>query len=153
MEPWLDSRSTQCVPGTLAEDGDPLDLVVLGEEATFTGCAVTVWLLGVIEALQTEGRKTIRNDRLIRGSRIQDRETARVRDGAQASRTGSPEIHGSSDEATSGNLCAPRSIVIEPAAQPARHAQCGRESSRRARISPEFVPRHGRGSSILGVIA
>src|SRR2546428_8602154 len=48
MEPWLDSRSTQCVPGTLAEDGDPLDLVVLGEEATFTGCAVTVWLLGVI---------------------------------------------------------------------------------------------------------
>ena len=53
------------IPGTLAEDGDPLDLLVLGEEATFTGCAVTVRLLGVIQALQTEGRKTIRNDRLI----------------------------------------------------------------------------------------
>jgi len=53
------------IPGTLAEDGDPLDLLVLGEEATFTGCAVTVRLLGVIEALQTEHGKTIRNDRLI----------------------------------------------------------------------------------------
>ena len=53
------------IPGTLAEDGDPLDLLVLGEEATFTGCAVTVRLLGVIEALQTEYGKTIRNDRLI----------------------------------------------------------------------------------------
>jgi len=53
------------IPGTLAEDGDPLDLLVLGEEATFTGCAVTVRLLGVIEALQTERGRTIRNDRLI----------------------------------------------------------------------------------------
>jgi len=53
------------IPGTIAEDGDPLDLLVLGEEATFTGCAVTVRLLGVIEALQTEHGKTIRNDRLI----------------------------------------------------------------------------------------
>ena len=53
------------IPGTLAEDGDPLDLLVLGEEATFTGCAVNVRLLGVIEALQTEHGRTIRNDRLV----------------------------------------------------------------------------------------
>ena len=53
------------IPGTLAEDGDPLDLLVLGEEATFTGCAVTVRLLGVMQALQTDDRRTIRNDRLI----------------------------------------------------------------------------------------
>ena len=53
------------IPGTLAEDGDPLDVLVLGEEATFTGCAVTVRLLGVIEARQTEHGRSIRNDRLI----------------------------------------------------------------------------------------
>jgi inorganic pyrophosphatase len=53
------------VPGTRAEDGDPLDILVLGDEPTFTGCLLTVRLLGTIEAAQREGRKTIRNDRLI----------------------------------------------------------------------------------------
>ena len=53
------------VPGTLAEDGDPLDLILIGAEATFAGCHVTARLLGVIEAKQTEAGKTIRNDRLI----------------------------------------------------------------------------------------
>jgi inorganic pyrophosphatase len=53
------------VPGTRAEDGDPLDVLLLGEEATFTGCLVTVRLLGSIEARQTEKGSTIRNDRLI----------------------------------------------------------------------------------------
>src|SRR5437867_2375520 len=70
---------------------------------------------GAMARRETEGRRTIRNDRLMRGSRIQDRETARARDGAQASRTGSPETHGSSDEATSGNLRTPRSFIVEPA--------------------------------------
>ena len=53
------------VPGTRAEDGDPVDALVLGEEPTFAGCLVTVRLLGVIEATQTDQGKTIRNDRLI----------------------------------------------------------------------------------------
>jgi inorganic pyrophosphatase len=53
------------VPGTRAEDGDPLDVMVLGEEATFTGCLLTVRLLGVIEAHQKHKGSTIRNDRLI----------------------------------------------------------------------------------------
>jgi len=53
------------VPGTRAEDGDALDVMVLGEEPTFTGCLVTVRLLGSIEARQTEKGSTIRNDRLI----------------------------------------------------------------------------------------
>jgi hypothetical protein len=38
---------------------------VLGAIATFVGCLVTVRLLGVLEAEQTEKGKTIRNDRLI----------------------------------------------------------------------------------------
>jgi inorganic pyrophosphatase len=53
------------VPGTRADDGDPLDVMVVGGEPTFTGCLVTVRLLGVIEARQKEKGSTIRNDRLI----------------------------------------------------------------------------------------
>src|SRR5262245_1939317 len=53
------------VPGTKAEDGDPLDMMVVGESPTFTGCIVTVRLLGSIEAVQKDHDVTIRNDRLI----------------------------------------------------------------------------------------
>ena len=53
------------VPSTLGDDGDPLDVVVLADEPTFTGCVLTVRLLGVLEAKQIEKGKTIRNDRLI----------------------------------------------------------------------------------------
>jgi len=53
------------VPGTLAEDGDPLDVLIIGDEPTFTGCVMSVRLLGVLVAEQTEKDKTIRNDRLI----------------------------------------------------------------------------------------
>jgi inorganic pyrophosphatase len=55
------------IPGTMAEDGDPIDVLVVGEEPTFTGCVVGVRLIGVLEARQTERgtSKSIRNDRLI----------------------------------------------------------------------------------------
>lgn len=54
------------VPNTLAEDGDPVDIIVLADEELPVGCLATVKLLGVIEACQTErdGRQN-RNDRLI----------------------------------------------------------------------------------------
>jgi len=53
------------VPSTRAEDGDPVDVLVVMDEPTFTGCLVPVRLLGVIEAEQTEKGKTFRNDRLV----------------------------------------------------------------------------------------
>ncbi len=53
------------VPSTLGGDGDPLDVLVLMDEPAFTGCLVTVRLIGVIEAEQTEHGATTRNDRLI----------------------------------------------------------------------------------------
>jgi inorganic pyrophosphatase len=53
------------VPSTLAEDGDPLDLLILMEQPSFAGCLVEVRLIGVIEAEQTQDDKTERNDRLI----------------------------------------------------------------------------------------
>jgi inorganic pyrophosphatase len=53
------------IPSTQAEDGDPLDVLLLGEEALFLGCLVTVRLVGVLQAKQTEHGKTFRNDRLL----------------------------------------------------------------------------------------
>jgi inorganic pyrophosphatase len=35
------------IPGTLAEDGDPLDIMVLVTEPTFPGCRVRVRPIGV----------------------------------------------------------------------------------------------------------
>lgn len=53
------------IPGTKADDGDPLDVLVLMDEPAFCGCLIEARLLGVIEAEQTKNGKTERNDRLI----------------------------------------------------------------------------------------
>jgi inorganic pyrophosphatase len=52
------------IPDTEGEDGDPLDVVMLCEFATFTGAHVKCRLIGVLEGEQQEDdRKPIRNDR------------------------------------------------------------------------------------------
>ncbi len=43
------------VPDTLAEDGDPLDVLVLLEDPTFPGCVVTVRPLGVFHMFDENG--------------------------------------------------------------------------------------------------
>jgi len=53
------------VPGTCAEDGDAIDVLVLMEEPSFTGCLVSARLIGGIEAEQMQGERTFRNDRLL----------------------------------------------------------------------------------------
>lgn len=53
------------IPGTLAEDGDALDVLILSDAPTYVGCLVRVRILGALEARQSEGRRTIRNDRLL----------------------------------------------------------------------------------------
>jgi inorganic pyrophosphatase len=53
------------VPSTRAEDGDPLDVLVLMDAPVFPGCIVPSRLIGVIEAEQTEEGETKRNDRLL----------------------------------------------------------------------------------------
>jgi inorganic pyrophosphatase len=53
------------IPSTIAEDGDPLDIMILMDEPAHVGCVVTVRLIGVIEAEQKEDGKTTENDRLI----------------------------------------------------------------------------------------
>jgi inorganic pyrophosphatase len=53
------------LPRTLAPDGDPIDVLLLMDEPAFPGCAVKSRLIGVIEGEQLEGKKKIRNDRLV----------------------------------------------------------------------------------------
>lgn len=53
------------VPSTKAEDGDPVDVLVLTDEPLFPGCVVDCRLVGVIEAEQEEEGKRNRNDRVI----------------------------------------------------------------------------------------
>lgn len=53
------------IPGTRAEDGDALDVLVLQLPASFPGCLVPARLIGVLHAEQRDGARLIRNDRLI----------------------------------------------------------------------------------------
>jgi len=54
------------VPSTLGDDGDPLDVLVLADEALPVGVVVPARIVGVIEAeQQDEGEAAERNDRLI----------------------------------------------------------------------------------------
>jgi inorganic pyrophosphatase len=51
------------VPSTVAEDGDPTDVLVLMDEPAFTGCLLRCRILGIIEGVQ--GKKGMRNDRVV----------------------------------------------------------------------------------------
>src|SRR3954464_9304827 len=54
------------IPGTKAEDGDPLDVLVVNEESLLSGCLVKARLIAIIEAEQKEQDGTkVRNDRLV----------------------------------------------------------------------------------------
>jgi inorganic pyrophosphatase len=54
------------VPDTGADDGDPLDVLVLTDAPLPTGCLVDVRMIGVLEAEQREkDGRLVRNDRLI----------------------------------------------------------------------------------------
>jgi inorganic pyrophosphatase len=53
------------IPHTKAEDGDPVDVLIFMDEASWPGCIIECKLLGVIEAEQTENGRTVRNDRMI----------------------------------------------------------------------------------------
>jgi inorganic pyrophosphatase len=53
------------LPQTLAPDGDPIDVLLLMDEPAFPGIAVKARLVGIIEGEQLDGKKKIRNDRLV----------------------------------------------------------------------------------------
>jgi inorganic pyrophosphatase len=53
------------IPGTKADDGDPVDVLVLADDPLPTGAVVKVRLLADIEAEQSDAKETVRNDRLL----------------------------------------------------------------------------------------
>ncbi len=53
------------VPSTVAEDGDPTDVLVLMDEPAFPGCLLRCRLIGVIEGEQGKKKKCERNDRVV----------------------------------------------------------------------------------------
>ena len=53
------------VPSTKADDGDPIDVLVLMDEPAFPGCALSCRPIGVIEGEQVENKKKTRNDRIL----------------------------------------------------------------------------------------
>src|SRR5579863_1111901 len=52
------------IPSTLADDGDPLDVMILMDEPAHVGCVLDVRVIGVMEAEQTDNGKTVPNNRL-----------------------------------------------------------------------------------------
>jgi inorganic pyrophosphatase len=53
------------VPSTLADDGDPVDVLVLMDEPAFPGCLLKCRIVGIIQAMQGTKKKKERNDRII----------------------------------------------------------------------------------------
>jgi inorganic pyrophosphatase len=52
------------VPSTKADDGDPLDIMVIHDAATFPGLMVECRVIGILQIEQKSKKKTERNDRL-----------------------------------------------------------------------------------------
>ncbi|HTK34152.1 MAG TPA: inorganic diphosphatase [Caulobacteraceae bacterium] len=53
------------VPRTLADDGDPIDVMILSDEPTPPGVLLDIRLIGAIEAEEKEHGKKERNDRVL----------------------------------------------------------------------------------------
>lgn len=53
------------VPSTLADDGDPTDVLVLMDEPAFPGCVLQCRIIGIIEGEQGNKKDRERNDRIV----------------------------------------------------------------------------------------
>jgi inorganic pyrophosphatase len=52
------------IPSTKAEDGDPLDVLIVHDTATYPGLVMSCTPIGVLEVVQIEKGKKTRNDRV-----------------------------------------------------------------------------------------
>src|SRR6202030_617787 len=53
------------VPSTIAEDGYPVDVLVLMDEPAFPGCLLKCRLIGIIQGEQGDKKNKERNDRIV----------------------------------------------------------------------------------------
>lgn len=69
------------VPQTEADDGDPVDVLVLMDDAVFPGCLILCRLIGVLECEKEDPQgKKVRNDRLIAVEQGEQQLYAKVND-------------------------------------------------------------------------
>ena len=69
------------VPQTKAEDGDPVDVLVLMDDSVYPGCLILCRLVGVLECEKEDQQgKKVRNDRLIAVERSGQQLCAKVND-------------------------------------------------------------------------
>jgi len=52
------------IPSTKAQDGDPLDVLIIHEAATYPGLVLTCTPIGILEVVQRKKGKKERNDRI-----------------------------------------------------------------------------------------
>jgi inorganic pyrophosphatase len=119
------------VPGTLGDDGDQLDVLLLLDDAAFTGCLVRARVIGVIEAEEARRGETRRNDRLVAVASV-SRSHADVREIDQISPATLDEIE--------------RFFVSYNDARGKRFTPLGRHGAGRARrLLDEGIARAGEG--------
>jgi inorganic pyrophosphatase len=53
------------IPSTIADDGDPMDILVLTDAPTFSGCIVECTVIGIVKVKQEKKGQDVRNDRVI----------------------------------------------------------------------------------------
>ena len=53
------------IPNTVAEDRDPLDVVLYSDEYCLSGSLIECRVIGALMASQKKGRETVRNDRIL----------------------------------------------------------------------------------------
>jgi inorganic pyrophosphatase len=53
------------IPSTKAEDGDPVDVLVLMDEPAYPGCLIKCRSVGIIEGEQGQKKEVERNDRIV----------------------------------------------------------------------------------------
>ena len=52
------------IPSTKADDGDPLDIMVIHDAGTYPGLVLSCSLIGILQINQKKSGSTVRNDRL-----------------------------------------------------------------------------------------
>lgn len=58
------------IPGTKGDDGDPLDVMIFGEDSFLPASVVECEIIGAIKAKQISEEEAIRNDRIIAVPRL-----------------------------------------------------------------------------------
>jgi inorganic pyrophosphatase len=81
------------IPSTLAQDGDPVDVMVLMDAPAHVGCLIEVRIIGIISAEQTQDGKSETNDRLL-GVAVHSYEHENVQSISEVSKTLLDQIEG-----------------------------------------------------------